>query len=149
MALKILNNKEKKKVIDVIKEQYNINKLDLDYIFLKNNDNKVFILSKDFSKINIDNIRVNSFGLYFAKIHPNGVRLSIEGSQLIGEYANKNILDINKKEVNLWVRGNDILTNEKLDGFVIIKSKNDYFGSGYYKEGKIQNMISKDRRIKK
>ena len=94
MALKILNNKEKKKVIDVIKEQYNINKLDLDYIFLKNNDNKVFILSKDFSKINIDNIRVNSFGLYFAKIHPNGVRLSIEGSQLIGEYANKNILDI-------------------------------------------------------
>jgi|TARA_B100001971_G_C18174005_1_gene528859 NOL1/NOP2/fmu family ribosome biogenesis protein len=149
MALKILNNKEKKKIVDVIKEQYNIDKLDLDYVFLKNNDNKVFILSKDFSKIDIEKLRVNSFGLYFAKIHPNGIRLSIEGSQLIGKLAKKNVLDVNEKEINLWVRGNDISTTKKLDGFVIIKSKNDYFGSGYFKQGNIQNMISKDRRIKK
>ena len=76
------------------------------------------------------------------------LRDDIDIKLVITQYK-KNVLDVNEKEINLWVRGNDISTTKKLDGFVIIKSKNDYFGSGYFKQGNIQNMISKDRRIKK
>ncbi len=148
-SLKILNNKEKRKIINEIKQQYGINKLDLDYIFLKNRDNKIFILSRDFAKVNTENIRINSLGLYFAKINTNGIRLSIEGSQLVGDFAKRNILDVNKEETNLWVRGHDLTTDKELNGYIIIKYNNSYFGSGLYKDGKIKNMIPKDRIIKR
>ena len=149
MNLKILNSNEKKKLLDEIKKQYNIKKLDLDYIFLRNNDNKIFILSKDFAKLDVKNIRINSLGLYFAKLHPDGIRLSIEGSQLIGPLAKNNIINIDDNEIKLWIRGNDLTTDKKFDSYVIIKHNNDYFGSGIYKDGKIRNMISKDRLIRK
>lgn len=147
--LKILNSNEKKKLLDGIKKQYNIKKLDLDYIFLRNNDNKIFILSKDFAKLDVKNIRINSLGLYFAKLHPDGIRLSIEGSQLIGPLAKNNVINIDDNEIKLWIRGNDLTTDKKFNNYVIIKHSNDYFGSGIFKDGKIRNMISKDRLIRK
>ncbi|MBI2668019.1 hypothetical protein HYX17_04615 [Candidatus Woesearchaeota archaeon] len=147
--LKILNSKEKKKLLDNIKEQYGVKKLDLDYVFLRNNDNKIFILSNDFAKLDTKDIRINSLGLYFAKIHPSGIRLSIEGTQIIGPLAKSNVLMLNDDEIKLWVRGNDIATDKKFSIYVIIRHNNDYFGSGIYKDGKVRNMISKDRLIKK
>ncbi|MBI2663688.1 hypothetical protein HYX15_04125 [Candidatus Woesearchaeota archaeon] len=148
-SLKILNNKEKKKIIELMKNCYGISEIKLDYVFMKNKDDKVYLLSKDFSKIDTDNIRINSIGMYFAKLYPNGIRLSIEGSQLIGPLAKKNVLEVNNDEVKNWVKGYDILTDERFNGYVIMKNNNDYFGSGFYREGKIENMIPKDRRIKK
>jgi len=148
-SLKILNNKEKKKIIELMKNYYGTSEIKLDYVFMKNKDDKVYLLSKDFSKIDTENIRINSIGMYFAKLYPNGIRLSIEGSQLIGPLAKKNILEVNNDEVKNWVKGYDILTDERFNGYVIIKNNNDYFGSGFYREGKIENMIPKDRRIKK
>ena len=148
-SLKILNNKEKKKIIELMKNYYGTSEIKLDYVFMKNKDDKVYLLSKDFSKIDTENIRINSIGMYFAKLYPNGIRLSIEGSQLIGPLAKKNILEVNNDEVKNWVKGYDILTDERFNGYVIIKNNNDYFGWGFYREGKIENMIPKDRRIKK
>ena len=132
-----------------MKNYYGTSEIKLDYVFMKNKDDKVYLLSKDFSKIDTENIRINSIGMYFAKLYPNGIRLSIEGSQLIGPLAKKNILEVNNDEVKNWVKGYDILTDERFNGYVIIKNNNDYFGSGFYREGKIENMIPKDRRIKK
>ena len=48
--LKILNNKEIKKILELIELQWGA-KLKLEYGFLKNNKNRVFIISKDISKI--------------------------------------------------------------------------------------------------
>ena len=111
-SLKILNNKEKKKIIELMKNYYGTSEIKLDYVFMKNKDDKVYLLSKDFSKIDTENIRINSIGMYFAKLYPNGIRLSIEGSQLIGPLAKKNILEVNNDEVKNWVKGYDILTDD-------------------------------------
>ena len=144
--LKILNSKEKKSLLKQIQEKFKTSKLDLNYIFLKNNEGKVFLLSNYFKNLDTKNLRINSLGLYFANISKD-VRLTIEGSQLIGNKA-KNILEINDKQLKEWLKGYDIEIDKKLNGFVIIKNNNDFYGCGFYKDKKILNYIPKERRIK-
>jgi len=144
--LKILNGKEIKEILKLIEKQWNV-KIKLEYTFLKNNKNRVFIINKDIEKIELEKLRVNSFGLYFCEIDHMGIRLSIEGSQIIGPKATKNIVEINSLQIKQWFNGQDLEIKENYSGFVIIKHKNDFLGSGKYKNGKILNYVSKSRRI--
>lgn len=144
--LKILNSKEKKLLFKEIEEQFKTSELDLNYILLKNNEGKIFLLSNYFKNLDTKNLRINSLGLYFANISKD-IRLTIEGSQLIGKKA-KNVLEINDKQLKEWLKGNDIETDKNLKGFVIIKNNNDFYGCGLYKNNKILNYIPKERRIK-
>ncbi len=143
--LKVLNSKEKRGVLELIKEF----KADikLDYIFLKNNEGKIFLLSNDFSKINTERLRINNLGLYFGKIENNEIRLTIEGSQIVGPKSKKAV-ELDEKQVNSWISGGDIkISNEEGSYFVILKHKNDYLGCGRFKNGIILNFIPKERRI--
>jgi len=144
--LKILNSREVKEILKLIENQWNA-KLKLNYAFLKNNKNRVFIVNKDISKIDFSKLRINSLGMYFCEINNPNIRLSIEGSQIIGPTATKNIVEINEEQTKQWFKGEDLEINGNYNGFVIIKHNNDFLGTGKYKEGKVLNYISKSRRI--
>lgn len=146
--LKILNKKEIKKILNQLGEQYNISGLDLDYVFLEDNEGKLFLVNRDIGKIDTEKLRINSLGLYFGKIEHNEVRLSIEGTQLIGRGAKKNVAKINKEQADSWLGGNDVEVDDKVEGFVILKYGEDFLGAGRYKEGLIINSVPKERRIK-
>jgi len=135
--LKILNKKEITRILDKIKEQYNI----------ENREGKLFIISKDIKKINLEKLRINNLGLYIAKLDRD-LRLTIEGSQLLGKLAKKNVYEINDEQANSWMSGKEINCEKEFKGFVIIKNKDDYLGSGRYSNGKIINFIPKERWIK-
>lgn len=145
--LKILNKKEIKKILNQIDNQYNINKLDLDYVFLQNKEGRLFLVNRDVGNVEIEKLRINSLGLYFGKIERDEIRLSIEGSQLVGVMAKKNVVEINKEQANSWLQGNDVKVGEKVAGFVILKYGNDFLGAGRYKEGNIINAVPKERRV--
>lgn len=145
--MQILNTREIKKLLIEIEQIYNIGNLKLEYIFLKNNKNKVFILSKDFKDLDTKKLHVNNLGLYFCKIETDGIRLSIEGSQLIGNKSDKNI-NLNKTEVGEWVRGEDIKKNNE-NGYFIIKHNGDFYGTTKVKNNILRNFIPKHRRIRK
>ena len=144
--LTILNKKQTKEILNLIKKQFNAD-FKSDYAFLKNEKGKVFLINKDISKINLDKIRINNLGLYFAQIYTNEIRLSIEGSQLIGHLAKKNILEIDKKQTKEWMQGNDLDIDENYSGFVLIKNKKDFLGCGKVREGKVFNYVGKARRV--
>lgn len=146
--LKILNKKEIKRILNQIEEQYDIDELDLDYVFLQNNEGRIFLVNRDIGKVDIEKLRINSLGLYFGKIERDEVRLSIEGSQLVGGVAKKNVVGINKEQANSWLQGNDVKVDDKVDGFAILKYGNDFLGAGRYKEGNVINAVPKERRIK-
>ena len=55
----------------------------------------------------------------------------------------KNIVELDKKEAELWSMGNDLDKKLKVYGFVILKHKKDFIGCGKYKEGKIFNYVPK------
>lgn len=144
--MKILNRKEIKRFLNNLKEQFGISSLDLDYIFLKTLKDKIFIVSKDLAKLDLKNFkRINSIGLYFAKIEVDGIRLSIEGSQILGKKITKNILEL--ENPTEWLLGRDIENKSDLRGYVLVKHKDDFLGTGKASETKISNFIPKIRRI--
>jgi NOL1/NOP2/fmu family ribosome biogenesis protein len=147
MNLKILNKKQIKEILVLIKKQWSAD-LTLDYAFLKDKNDKIFIINKEFAKINLEKLRINSMGLYFAQLMPDGIRLSIEGSQIIGPRAKKNILELNEKQKKEWLRGNDLEIKTELKNYVILKCNKDFLGIGKIKQNKILNYIPKTRRLK-
>ena len=86
--------------------------------------------------------------MYFARKIDGKIRLSIEGSQIIN--PRKNVIELKENQVKLWVMGNDIELDEKMENgeFYILKYKNNILGSGKYSDGKILNFVPKERRLK-
>jgi len=146
--LRILNKKDIKRILNKLKEQFEA-EIDLDYAFLKNKDDKIFLVSKDLVKIDLSKLRIDRVGLYFCKIEKNGIRLSIEGSQLIGDKAKKNVVKLDKEQMKEWFSGEDIDIRGNFDGFVIIKYEDDFLGSGRYSNNIVYNYVPKSRRFYK
>ena len=142
---KILNKKEIKEILKQIEEQWGAD-LDLEYGFIQNNKTKISIINRDIGSIDLEKLRINSIGMYFCELE-RGIRLSIEGSQLVGPKATKNVLEVSKEDAKLWLLGEDLPSDGEFEGFVIIKSEDDYFGSGKSSKGKILNYVGKERRI--
>lgn len=148
MQFKILNTREIKKLIKQIEEEYKAEHLNLDYIFLKNNEKKIFILSKDFKNLDTTKLHMNNLGLYLGKMETDGIRLSIEGSQLIGRNSGK-IVDLTKEETEKWVRGEDIKKDLEKEWYFLVRHDNDFYGTTKIKNNLLKNFIPKHRRIKK
>ena len=145
--LRILNSKEIKEILRLIEEHWGA-KLNLDYGFLQNTKNRVFIVSKDISRIDLSNLRLNSIGMYFCEIDNAGIRLSIEGSQIVGQKATRNLMEVEEGEMRQWFRGEDLIKEcGDCKGFIILKNKNDFLGSGKCSNGKVLNFVSKTRRV--
>ena len=145
--LKILNNREIKGILNLLNNQFGF-KEKFDYVFLMSSKNKIYLVNKDIGSIDLERLRIDAIGLYFGELNHGELRLSIEGSQMIGKKANKNIIELDKKESELWSMGNDIDKKMDVSGFVILKHKKDFIGCGRYKEGKIFNYVPKERRLR-
>lgn len=85
--------------------------------------------------------------MYIGEFKKGELRLSIEGSQLIGPHAKKNVVELDRNELRQWLRGEDLIKEVKEEGYVIMKSNNDFVGCGRVKEGKILNFVPKARRL--
>ncbi|KAF0138537.1 MAG: hypothetical protein FD122_3773, partial [Stygiobacter sp.] len=109
---------------------------------------RIFILTKHDSNSSIEKLNINTVGLYFANQGDNSLRLTIEGTQLIGPLATKNVIEIRKEEVQPWMRGESLNKTIQETEFVIIKYGKDYLGSGRKSNDTIANFIPKSRRIK-
>ena len=139
----ILNAKETRKIVDRVKENYGIEEIDMDYIFIKVND-KLFLASNDFKQLSTE--RIHNFGLFFARIVDEGMKLSIEGSQMIGNYATKNVAELDIENIKKWIAGYDVPVVNS-DGFVIVKHNRDFFGCGKIRNKILMNSVPRERRI--
>jgi len=108
--------------------------------------NKIYIVNKDIQKIDAEKLRVNSYGLYFAELRDTEIRLSVEGSQIIGPKAKKNVVELSEKQLHDWFNGLDLdIKHER--SFVILKYNEDFVGCGKSTEEKILNYLPKIRRV--
>lgn len=155
-----MKRKEASSLLDQVGEEYGCDAKSLlidDYVFLISDKNKVYIVNEKLKDINMDSLRINSYGLYFCEVNREKIRLSIEGSQIIGPIATKNVTKFDDITAKKWIMGEDIEEwAEETSGFIIIKHEvkvadsktmTDYLGCGKYKEGRILNFIPKQRRI--
>jgi NOL1/NOP2/fmu family ribosome biogenesis protein len=144
--LKFLKSKEIKQILALLKEQWGYEGK-LDYIFMMDDEGDIFLINKDISKIQFENLRINSVGLYFAEYRNDELRLSIEGSQIIGRGAKKNVLEISDEQIKHYVKGEDMPAEGNYRGFVILTNRNDFFGCSKIKNGELLNFYPKSRRI--
>lgn len=142
--LRALNSRELKELYKELEERFG-SKTKLDFIVLEGADNRYYLLSKGYEKLDVDRLRVNNKGVYFGTKERDGFRLSIEGAQLIN--AEKNIVELDYKKMTNWVRGEDV-KREGGDGYVIVKYKNDVIGCGRIVKNNLRNMVPKERRLK-
>ncbi len=156
-SLAIMNTREIKELHKILKKQYNLNKK-LEYVFLINNKNKIYVITDNIRDINFETLRIDRIGLYIGELFrkQNMFRPSWEGSQLAGKNAGKNVIELeNKKQFTEWLKGLDVeidLDNNKnldLDYYLIVKYKKDIIGTGRYnrKEKKLMNYVSKSRKL--
>lgn len=134
-------------LLDILKEQFGFDD-ELDYAFLLSEKNKIYIVNREIEKIDLTKLRVNSYGLYIGELVDDKIRLTIEGSQIIGKKANKNVLEVDEKQAREWLKGFDINYSGDFKDYVIIKHKDDFLGSGKATKNSILNFVPKTRRLK-
>ncbi|RLE37580.1 hypothetical protein DRJ17_06270 [Candidatus Woesearchaeota archaeon] len=147
MKYRVLNTKEKKKVLELLEQRFGFDDK-LGYTFLQSAA-KIYLANRELFDFDIESLRINNLGVYFCEIIGQDVRLSVEGSQLIGPKAKKNVVELNSDEFNAWLKGMNINVDVDYDGFVIVKHGNDYAGCGRVKNNELKNYLPKTRRISK
>lgn len=146
-SMRIQNSKAIKEIKHLISEQWG-DCPKLDYVFLRSSKNRIYLVTRDIEKLPEKGMRIDTFGLYFGEILNGGLRLSIEGAQLVGVKATKGTFELDDIQVEQWFQGLDIEVDKDLYGFLILFYKKDIVGCGHCKEGKISNYMPKNRRIK-
>lgn len=148
--LKIFTEKEKRDFIKKLNEQFGIKKIP--GTLIKRGKERIFLFQGNLDEKKIRELEKISFveraGLYFAKEEDYGIRISIEGSQITKNEITKNVVELNKEEMQTWMMGHEVLKKTGLNGFVIIKYMGDMLGTGKASEEKITNFIPKSRRLK-
>lgn len=147
---KVLNSKEVKAIAAMVKQQWgtDLSELSPGCGLLEGKDGDIFLISRDIERLDLQQLRINSLGLYFGQLRNDELRLSIEGSQIVGKTATKNVVELDDTEFKLWLRGEDIeKTLIDCSGYVLIKHNTDFVGCGKCKEGKILNFVPKARRV--
>jgi len=148
--LKLLNKREEKEIINKLNEQFGIKQIP-GKLFMRGKQ-RIFLYIGSFDEENIRELEkivfVERAGVYFGKIEEYGIRLSIEGTQIMKEEITKNIVELKKDEMQTWMMGHEVLKKSSFRGFVIIKYKNDMLGTGKASTEKITNFIPKSRRLR-
>ena len=149
--LEILKRERLTEIEDILEKNYGVKFPLKDFLVLKSEkEEKIWLASKEIDTLDLRNLPVNSVGMNFGKMKRNDkINLTVEGSQLVGKAATKNIAIINDKEK--FLSGSDVepvkLISCDLNNFVIVKHSGEVLGSGILRENTIENLIPISRRI--
>jgi len=149
MRAKFLSAREARPIFEQISEQWDVDARELfsSYALIRTGKDRLYIITRDVATLKLELLRIDSLGLYVANVKGK-VRLTLEGSQLVGPHAQKNVVLVDDQELRAWFRGEHLEKTGEWNGFVIIKHGTDYIGCGRYTEGKIQNFLPKARWVK-
>ncbi len=157
MSLQLLNSKERKRLLARLAAQFGCDTEALQgYVFLMNAKGKLYLANRElFDRLDLTALKADAVGLYVAtRLANNELRMSVEGSQLIGPSSTKNVLFLDDAEFAKWIRGNDIEKETDLRGFVLVRHGDDFCGCGKpvvdEKTGKttIHNYVPKTRYVR-
>ncbi len=144
----VMNSKSIKEITKLLQQQWGYgDKLECGFL---QKENDIFLITKDVDRIGLNSLNVNSLGLYFAELRHEQLRLSIEGSQIVGKKATKNVVELDDNQLKQWLAGEEIELTESScenNSYVIIKHGSDFFSCGRIKDGKLLNFVPKSRRL--
>ena len=131
-------------IAELLKKQFGIDKEDfykLELEFEERGKHRIYA----YKKCDI-NVEFYHYGVYFGTLEKDGLRLSIEGSDIIGRIAKKGVIEIDDERAIRWLKGEDIEANVK--GYAIVKWGNYFLGCGKGNGKILRNYVPKERRLK-
>jgi len=150
ISLKFFNEQEREKILRQLKQQFSIK--EIPWILARLGKERIIAFSGNISEkeiLNLDRVaHIEGIGLYFAKEQADGIRLSIEGSQLLKSQITKNVFELNEQQAEQWMLGQEINIKTNKKGFFIMKFKDDFLGTGKISQNRITNFVPKSRRLK-
>ena len=148
MKITILNSREVKRLKEMFLKDVGYFP-EGEYAYLKNEKDRIFIINKDLSRIDLTDLRVDKVGLYLAEVNET-LRLSKEGANFLFRQAQKkkkelkNIVELDAQEVKLYFIGIDFNKNINCENkLIFLKYQKDVLGCARYKGGKILNFMPK------
>ena len=152
---KVLSKEEIEEIEKIIERNYGCKAGLHSYNVFMTGEEKVWIVSKDIDFRFFDTIkRCYRIGIYFGKLKRNKkIKLSIEGAIIVGKEAKKNIAVLSEEEAKKFMQGYDVkaekLIEAEMHNFVLVKCKEDFLGVGILRQGYIENLVPKARRLVK
>jgi NOL1/NOP2/fmu family ribosome biogenesis protein len=147
MKYNILNTRDVSAIEDQLRKQYGYD-AGLEFVFLRTNKDKLYVVSRGIADIDYGELNINSIGCYFGSIDSGGdIRLSIEGSQIVGPHASKNVVELTEDQFERWIQGESLQMDGDRD-FKIVKCGDDYLTCGKIIDGELKNYVPKSRTIK-
>lgn len=150
--LAILNTREIQKIRELLRKEFGF-ALEEEYAWLKSDKDKIFVVAKDITMINLAQLNIDKIGLYFGEMNNNRLRLSKEGAQLLAREARqkkkvlKNVVTLTKEEVKHYFRGNDLEKDLGPENrLMLLRYENNILGCAQYKEKRIINFLPKIHR---
>jgi len=150
IPLKFFKENEREKILKQLKQQFGIK--NISFKLARLGKERIIAFSGDISDrevLNLDRVaHIEGIGLYFAKEQMDGIRLSIEGSQILSNQITKNIFELDEKQAEQWMLGQELNIKTDKKGFFVMKFKDDFLGTGKVSENRITNFVPKQRRLK-
>lgn len=160
MKVEILDNTKKKKIMNMLNENYGIN--EIKGLFIKTGKEKIRMFSGQISWSELNelakNVHIELVGMQFCTLvssESDGVRINFDAINLpaVKEQIKANIIKISDEQLAEWVSGKDInFDDDKLKEFegefVVIKHNSDFLGIGKIRKNYIQNYVPKERRTR-
>lgn len=153
--LVILNSKDAKKIHEQLREQYGYSgRLDA-ALFLHPKQEKLYLFTRDIGEFDISTLRIDAMGLYFGAYYQGQLRLTVEGSQIVGPQCTENIIEVTKQEMGRWLSGEKLQLSAleirqdlpESGAFVIIRCGTDHLGCGKVAGDVVLNYVPKTRHI--
>ncbi len=150
MRHRFIKSNERRKIAAELREIYGVP--DLPYLLLEAGKQRIKAFSGHLSKEEILKLssltQVDTLGMYILSLRDNEPRLNFDAVSLLRDFVTKNIIPINEKQFQLWIRGYDLEFPNEYKTFVALKYKNDLVGVGKSNGQKIFNYIPRERKVK-
>jgi len=157
--LRFIFKNDKDKIIEKL-GYYGIKKLP--YLLVESGKEKIRGYSGSLAKEELINIQkeigIELIGLYLFHNYEDNMRLSFDAIYALKDQITQNIIEIDDKQAEEFIKGRDVLLTKKdeedfkqkneLKGFKVIKNKGDLIGVGKLIEGRIANYMPKERRLR-
>jgi NOL1/NOP2/fmu family ribosome biogenesis protein len=116
---------------------------------LRSGQYRIRIISQNAYELVSQMPRVEMAGLYVGECRPNGIRLSLDGAQLFGPQAVRQVLPLAADQAAAWLRGESAEVESSQTGYVIVTHDSDILGCGSLSGNRLHNFLPKDRRPQK
>ncbi|MFX1508943.1 MAG: hypothetical protein ACFFBR_01425 [Promethearchaeota archaeon] len=126
--------------------QFGIPKL-AGFRFLKSGRKRIRLISDAAFALLSELPYTGTTGLYIGEYSPTAFRLSMDGAQLLGTHATKQIVQLTRLQAETWLRGESVNYEDDRRGYVIVTHNDTILGCGSLSHGILRSYVPKIRRL--